>query len=419
MARWRFVTRCLLRTIPSLVAVAAVLLSNAPRGSEAAQDDWALPGGWFYTQTRGEAPAGNGFAVLDTANIPFYRAFRQLGGVEALGYPVTQRFVLDDGVAQAFQRGVLSWRPETGVQLLSVTDTLGQAGLNDWLAATYAIPAPGAPNPALLAANEAIAAAYATVRNGASVFGQPVALDDFGPVVTLRTERLALQQWKVETRFAPAGAVVVPNAGDMLSAAGLVPVGAARPAPAAELLSGVGGVYPYAGVTAPQPYYYLPYYPYYVPPTVQSQPYYPAVYSWLWYYPGVYAVPQPMVYPYFIYGLYAPYTYTPFAPGVTYYYPAPVFTPLPQALACQGDEQMTFDPGRPGVNQLFTISVTSARPSVNVSLQGPGNPRFVGVSLGGKGYIWRWQAQIGSSGTYNFNFLVGGTVCTANVVTVG
>jgi hypothetical protein len=427
---WSGHPRRALQAAVALVVLVALLVSGAPRGTEAAAgDDWAIQGGWFYTQTRGNSPAGTGFAVLDSGGIPFFDAFRRLGGVDAIGYPVTQRFVLDDAVVQAFQRGVLEWRPETGVQVSSVTSVLAEAGLADWLTSTYAVPAAGQPNAELLAANGDIAAAYEAVPNAATIFGRPVAIEDFGPVVTLRTERLALQQWKVETSFAPAGAVIVPNAGDMLGAAGLVPVGAATPARAQELSWGMGGYYPYAAVASPQPYYYMPYYPYYSPPTVHSLPYYPTNYYWgTWYQPYAYA-PRPMVYPYFIYGIYAPYTYpyAPYASGI-WYQPYRTYSPYPwwwnpwappQPAVCQGDEQMSFDPGRPGVNQIFTVLVTSSRPSVNVSVQGPGMPRFLGVSSGGKGYVWRWQAQIGAPGTFNFNFLVGGTVCTANVVTIG
>ncbi|MCS6803129.1 MAG: hypothetical protein RMM58_13955 [Chloroflexota bacterium] len=427
--RWIAAPRRALRAALSLAALGALLVSALPGASEAAAgDDWAVQGGWFFTQTRGTAPAGTGFAVLDSGGIPFYNAFRQLGGVDALGYPVTHRFVLDDAVVQAFQRGVLEWRPGAGVQLASVMRILADAGLDDWLTSTYAVPAGGEPNAELLAANGSIAAAYHAIPNAAAIFGQPVALEDFGPVVTLRTERLALQQWRTATSFAPAGAVIVPNAGDMLGAAGLIPVGAAQPTTAEQLRWGAGGAFPYAAVTLPQPYYYLPYYPYYAPPSVRTQPYYPVNYHWGHWYPyGVYH--RPMVYPYYIYGIWAPYTYpyVPYTPAVPYY--QPYWSPWvpwwwqpwapPKPAACQGDEEMSFDPGRPRVNQLFTIAVTSSRPSVNVSVQGPGSPRFLGVSGGGKGYVWRWQAQIGVPGTFNFNFLVGGTVCTANVVTIG
>jgi hypothetical protein len=424
---WSNDARRALRVTLALAVLAALLVSAAPRPSEAAVgDDWAIPGGWFFTQTRGDSPAGTGFAVLDAGGIPFYNAFRRLGGVDALGYPVTHRFVLDDAVVQAFQRGVLEWRPETGVQVSSVTRALAEAGLDEWLTSTYAVPMAGEPNVELLAANSSIAAAYHAIPNAATIFGQPVALEDLGPVVTLRTEHLALQQWKIDTNFAPAGAVVVPNAGDMLGAAGLVPVGAARPAAAEEVRWGAGGSFPYAAVTLAQPYYYLPYYPYYAPPTVRTQPYYPVNYYWGYWYQPYSFHHRPMVYPFYIYGIWAPYTYpyAPYAPGI--YRPYQPWGPWwwnpwapPQPAVCQGDEEMSFEPGRPRVNQMFTIAVTSSRPSVNVSVQGPGSPRFLGVSGGGKGYIWRWQAQIGVPGTFNFNFLVGGTVCTANVVTIG
>jgi hypothetical protein len=430
----------------SLSALLAITLSVAPRGTEAALgDDYAIQGGWFYTQTRGDGDPGTGFAVLDTANIGFFTAFRQLGGVDALGYPVSQRFVWDESVAQAFQRGVLQWTPDAGVQVASVMDAFGRSGLNEWLQATYAVPAATGANAELLAANADIANAYNAVPNAPTLFGAPVALEDLGPVITLRTERLALQQWKVDSNFAPAGAVLIPNAGDVMGAAGLIPAGAAKSDTVQNLSWGVGGYYPYAAVASPQPYHYAPYYPVWFPPTVQTRPHFPQNYSWTnWYQPwgwGWNTWNRPMVYPYHIYGTWSPWVfpYQPYGQSPQYWSPWQPWQqqwqpwqpwqpgwgpwgpwgPAPQSIACQGDEQMTFDPGRPGTNQQFTISVTSARPSVNVSLQGPGNPQFQGVTGGGKGYIWRWRAQIGNNGTYNFNFVVGGTVCTANVVTIG
>lgn len=433
MIRSRFARgRTVLRAGLSFGLMLGLLLSLAPQGTEAALDDYAVDGGWFYTQARGDEPAGNGFAVIDTANIDFYSMFEKLGGVDALGYPVSNRFTWDGAVVQAFQRGALEYRPDSGVQISSIFSTMSQAGLDDWLNSTYAVPAPVAPNPGLLAANPDIAAAYDAIPNAAAILGAPVALEDFGPVQTLRTQNLAIQQWKVDTNFAPAGGVIIPNAGDVLAASGAVPVEALKARHPQAFLYGAGGRYPYAAVRSPQPYYYTPYYPYWAP-QVNSQPYYPYAYNYGYYYqPYAYNYyARPMVYPYYVYGAYAPYTYG-YQPYAYNYGPYAQTNPWPywwggygypqtppQQVVCQGDEQMIFNPGHPNTGQTFTIDVTSSRPSVNISFDGPGNPQFQGAFSGGKGYIWRWTANIGSSGTYNFNFRVAGTVCTANVVSVG
>ncbi|GIW06790.1 MAG: hypothetical protein KatS3mg060_1595 [Dehalococcoidia bacterium] len=85
---------------------------------------------------------------------------------------------------------------------------------------------------------------------------------------------------------------------------------------------------------------------------------------------------------------------------------------------CYGDEQMTFWPQSPIAGQPTTVTVTSARPSTNVGLQGPWNPQFVGVQPGGKGYNWYYRFTPDAPGQYNFNFTINGWVCTANVVNV-
>ena len=60
--------------------------------------DYAIAGGWFFTQTGGGQ--GRGFAVSDAladANgrpIKFWTAFQRLGGVATLGYPIGQLYGL-------------------------------------------------------------------------------------------------------------------------------------------------------------------------------------------------------------------------------------------------------------------------------------------------------------------------------------
>ena len=95
-----------------------------------------------------------------------------------------------------------------------------------------------------------------------------------------------------------------------------------------------------------------------------------------------------------------------------------VFSQTPPPGVCYGDEQMTFWPDTPLVGQATTVTVTSARPSTNVGLQGPWDPQFVGVQPGGKGYNWYYRFTPGAPGQYNFNFTIFGWVCTANVVNV-
>jgi hypothetical protein len=89
-----------------------------------------------------------------------------------------------------------------------------------------------------------------------------------------------------------------------------------------------------------------------------------------------------------------------------------------QSTGCAGDEQMSFAPGYPLTGQQVTVTVTSARPSVNVALAGPFAPQFLGAQPGGKGTNWFYRFVPTQPGQFNYNFYVGPTICTANVVSV-
>lgn len=71
--------------------------------------DSAIPGGQFFTEALPDRDDGGGFAVQDGHGAKLWAAFTALGGVEAIGYPISRRFDFDGNVAQAFQFGVLVW----------------------------------------------------------------------------------------------------------------------------------------------------------------------------------------------------------------------------------------------------------------------------------------------------------------------
>jgi len=79
----------------------------------AAFADSEIPRGRFFTEALPDNPDSGGFAVQDGQGAKLWTAFQASGGVEALGYPISRRFDLDGGVAQAFQYGTLRWNPET------------------------------------------------------------------------------------------------------------------------------------------------------------------------------------------------------------------------------------------------------------------------------------------------------------------
>jgi len=74
-------------------------------------DDHEVPGGWFYSQMV-KGGGLSGFAVLDKDDVRMWTEFRKLGGVPALGYPLSRRFDFLGAAVQRFERGFLRWRPD-------------------------------------------------------------------------------------------------------------------------------------------------------------------------------------------------------------------------------------------------------------------------------------------------------------------
>ena len=84
------------------------------------------------------------YDVTNDYGILFADEFERLGGAEALGYPASYRFRLDDGfVYQVTQGALLQWRPEVRKAYLGNTfEMLEKAGYDQWLLDTKGIPLP-------------------------------------------------------------------------------------------------------------------------------------------------------------------------------------------------------------------------------------------------------------------------------------
>lgn len=214
--------------------------------------DYDLPGGigHFYTQTNGGAGAQYGYRITNEGGINFWSEFQRLGGVPALGYPVSRRFTLDGFTVQATQKVIMQWRPDTNppqVYFVNVFDKLHQLGLDGVLRLTYQIPPQLDPSfdagktadqaakdrLALLDADPVIAARYRALGALATLYaGLPTSkVTNEGPFVALRTQRLAIQHWTVDNPAAgiKAGDVTVVNGGDIAKQLGLVPAAYAAP----------------------------------------------------------------------------------------------------------------------------------------------------------------------------------------------
>jgi S1-C subfamily serine protease len=241
----------------ALVPAAGAPAAQAQAISRETQREFEIVNGYFFTQTGGNPRGDLGYSITDEAGIPFWSEYQRLGGVDALGYPVTRRFIWDGFVVQATQKVVLQWRPELGrVVFVNLLDELTRAGKDDWLLVYRQIPRPATfPDEAglpfdqiirnrlrLLDGYPALRAAYFATPDPIAANGLPVApVTDVGPALVLRAQRRAFQLWKVPTPFAQPGDITVVNGGDLGKEAGLYPAEAVQPEPASAQIAAPPG----------------------------------------------------------------------------------------------------------------------------------------------------------------------------------
>src|SRR5262245_15557348 len=232
-----------------LVAGLALALALLVPGTVLAADpDFAVQNGWFFSQAGGGD--GLGYAVTDDGGVAFWRDFQRLGGTRTLGYPASWRFVGQDGfIYQATQAALLQWRPEEDRAVLANTfDTLSDARRDDWLRSTRAIPPSvgddGSRGDAARSRSirlswledDGIRAYYYANPNPAAfaewprqraidLYGLPTSRPERrGPFVVQRFQRVALQRWVDDVPgMPPPGSVVRVLGGDLLKEAGLLP----------------------------------------------------------------------------------------------------------------------------------------------------------------------------------------------------
>lgn len=260
-----------MRALARLVLTFAVLASltiGHPISASAQAADFDTAGGRFFTQTGGGG--GKGYAVTDDGAARFWSEFQRLGGVQAVGYPASQRFQWDGFTVQVFQRVVFQWRPESNsVAFVNVFDRLGELGKNEFLRTVRQTPPPRAFDDAgkaweqVMANHLAVLERYPAVKaKYFAVVGDPIQANglpmsdvtDMGDALVLRAQRVVLQQWKKDVPWAKAGEVTVALGGDIAKEAGVLPAPeallatlpggaqAAAPAPAAPSRSGPGTV---------------------------------------------------------------------------------------------------------------------------------------------------------------------------------
>jgi len=239
------------------VGLALTLALLVPGVALAAEPDFAVQNGWFFSQAGGGG--GRGYSVTDDGGVAFWRDFQRLGGTRTLGYPASWRFVGQDGfIYQATQAALLQWRPdEERAVLANSFDTLSDAQRDDWLRTARAIPpavgddgsrGDAARSAAIRLAwleDEGIRVYYYANPNPAAfadwprqraieLYGLPTSRPQrLGPFVVQRFQRVALQHWVEDVPgMPPAGSVVRVLGGDLLKEAGLLPTHAVQAAAA-------------------------------------------------------------------------------------------------------------------------------------------------------------------------------------------
>ena len=229
--------------------VALIALVAMPAEAADAPPDYAVPNGHFYSQGAGGAKGG--FSITDDGGVPMWSEFSRLGGVDALGYPISGRFLLGGQVIQLTQKVGLAWRSEVGqVRFLNIFSLLHQAGKDGWLASTKGIPPETlSPDEAgksweqvaqkryqLLDVHKAVKDAYFGIFDPVNMYGLPDSswLEEPNSSV-LRFDKVTFQQWKQLVPWAAPGTVQLANGGDILKDSGLLgplPFEPQNPAPA-------------------------------------------------------------------------------------------------------------------------------------------------------------------------------------------
>ncbi|MDE2867322.1 MAG: hypothetical protein OXR64_14670 [Chloroflexota bacterium] len=116
-----------------ILALATTTASDAQAPDQSTPD---TVGAFFAV----EAP-DLGFAVTDFEDARLWSSWRDLGGEGVFGAPVSRRFTFQGQVAQLFERGMLRWKPGSGVSVVNVMDLLASNGYDEQLLSDFGIPA--------------------------------------------------------------------------------------------------------------------------------------------------------------------------------------------------------------------------------------------------------------------------------------
>lgn len=200
-------------------------------------DGTALPDGCLFTITGGDtADPNDGFAVTNAHGVPIWD-FVQEQDLQAIGYPISQRWTEGPFTLQAFQKVILQWDPgEQRVNWYNTLDALAKrhpdvelpnVPAHQILEADQGVTSFGViirNHLALLDANPKIKAAFLAEPNWLNLYGLPIAYEerevDGNPqgLQLLRAQRTVFAIWNVPAPGTTIGSVVLQNVPDKIKA---------------------------------------------------------------------------------------------------------------------------------------------------------------------------------------------------------
>ena len=230
------------------IGIALSLLFSTVPLHAADSMDHAVSGGYFYRQANGFGGRGNqGFLIWDEPGGPaFYSEFRELGGVNSLGYPASRRFEQSGFIYLITQGALLQYNPQLqDVFLANTFEILEKAGLNDLLygrGIPMSIVDDGSNGDFEVAkqtrlswlTHDAIKRHYLGAggeKAAIRLYGLPMSKPQaFGPFIAQRFQRIALQYWTESVPgIARKGDVTTVLGGDLLKEFNLLPLEAKLP----------------------------------------------------------------------------------------------------------------------------------------------------------------------------------------------
>ena len=214
--------------------VIALLAALAPPVSALECEGTPLDGGCLFTVTGGDTlDPDDGFAVTNAYDVPLWD-FVQARDLDALGYPISQRWTDGPFTLQAFQKVILQWHPgKRQMHYFNTLDALANRYPEielPFVPAHQVLPADhGADfatvtrnHLAILEQNAAIKARFLSEPDWLNLYGLPIRYEerdvDGNPqgVQLLRTQRTVFVIWNVPAPGTTIGRVLLQNLPDQV-----------------------------------------------------------------------------------------------------------------------------------------------------------------------------------------------------------